>query len=114
MTKTLDDYSAALEPWFEQWDLMTQHEREIQRRGSSAEQMQAFYDAIVLQMEGLIEVLDQYPINELPDKARSLMNLTLSLAEIAPHVEFYEGAAGVPFAFEEDRFIAERGHSTQL
>jgi hypothetical protein len=50
----------------------------------------------------------------MPPEARSLMNLTLSLAEIAPHVEFYDGAAGVPFAFEEERFIAERADSTRL
>lgn len=114
MTKTVDFYATALSPWFERWDLTTQSERELRRRGSSAEQMQGFYDAMLPQMEGLIEVLNQYPLNEMPDKARSLMNLTLALAEIAPHVEFYEGAAGVPFAFEEERFIAERADSTRL
>jgi len=114
MTKNVDYYAALLEPWFERWNLMTQSEREIQRRQSNAHQMQGFYDAMLPQMEGLIEVLNEYPLNDMPEQARSLMNLTLSLAEIAPHVEFYEGAAGVPFAFEEERFIAERADSTQL
>lgn len=114
MTKTIEFYSEILHPWFDRWDLTTQSERERQRRRSSTEQMQGFYDAMLPQMEGLIEVLNEYPLNDMPEQARSLMNLTLSLAEIAPHVEFYEGAAGVPFAFEEERFIAERADSTQL
>jgi len=114
MTKNVDYYAAVLEPWFERWDLMTQTEREIQRRQSSAHQMQGFYDAMLPQLEGLIEVLNEFPLNDMPLHARSLMNLTLSLAEIAPHVEFYDGAAGVPYAFEEERFIAVRGDSAQL
>jgi len=114
MTKNVDYYTALLEPWFERWDLMTQTEREIQRRRSSAHQMQGFYDAMLPQLEGLIEVLNEYPLNDMSEQPRSLMNLTLSLAEIAPHVEFYDGIAGVPYAFEEERFIAVRGNSAQL
>ncbi|MEL0082120.1 MAG: hypothetical protein VW985_03645 [Gammaproteobacteria bacterium] len=114
MTKSVDYYSAVLEPWFERWDLMTQNEREVQRRSSSVPQLQGFYDAMLPQMEGLIAVLNEYPLNEMPAQARSLMNLALSLAEIAPHVEFYKGASGVPYAFEESRFIAERGDLARL
>ncbi len=114
MTKSVDDYFAMMEPWLERWDLMTQAEREINRRESTAVQMQGFYDALVPELEVIINVLNEYPLNDMPDKARSLMNLTLSLAEIAPHVEFYDGAAGVPFAFAEERFIAERADSTRL
>lgn len=40
MTKNVDYYAALLEPWFERWNLMTQSEREIQRRQSNAHQMQ--------------------------------------------------------------------------
>ncbi|MBL4623300.1 MAG: hypothetical protein JKY89_12970 [Immundisolibacteraceae bacterium] len=114
MTDRVNQYLAELSPYVELWALSTQSERELQRRGSNGPQMQAFYDAITPRMEGIIDALNDLSLGDLPDNARTLMNLTLSLAEIAPHVEFYQGAPGVPFAFAEERFIAERADWTQL
>jgi hypothetical protein len=31
--------------------------------------------------------------------------MAMSLVEISPHNEFYNGSPGVPFAFQEDRMI---------
>lgn len=114
MTATVDDYLKELEPWVETWGVMTQAEREVTRRNATSADLQAFYDALVPRMEGIIDVLNRYPIDALPENARTLLNLTLSLAEIAPHVEFYKGSPGVPYAFEEERFISERAHWTRL
>ena len=114
MAKDVKEYLDALRPWIEPWALMTQAEREVKRRGSSAEEMRAFYDAMLPRMEGIIETLNAFPLNDLPPDARTLMNLTLSLAEVAPHVEFYKGSPKVPFSFEEERFIAERASLTTL
>ena len=110
----VNEYLAELNSYLSRWALTTQSERELQRRGSNGEEMQAFYDAITPQMAGIIDVLNSLPLDELSDNARLLMNLTLSLAEIAPHVEFYQGEPGVPFAFAEERFIADRAHRTEL
>lgn len=114
MTTTVDAYLKELEPWVETWSVMTQAEREVARRSATGADLQAFYDAMVPRMEGIIAVLNQQPLDTLPDNARTLLNLTLSLAEIAPHVEFYQCAPGVPFAFEEERFVAERANWVRL
>ena len=114
MTATVDDYLTELKPWVETWGVMTQAEREVARRNATSADLQAFYDAMVPRMEGIIEVLNRHCLDALPDNARTLLNLTLSLAEVAPHVEFYDGSPGVPFAFEEERFISERAHWTRL
>ena len=114
MAKSVDDYLTELRPWVEPWARTTQSEREVSRRGSSGQELQAFYDAMVPRMEGIIEMLNELPLNDMPATARTLMDLTLSLAEIAPHVELYHGEPGVPFAFEEERFIAERANCKQL
>ena len=114
MAKTVAEYLQELKPWLDDWALMTQSEREVRRRASNAGEMQAFYDAMVSRMEGIVETLNEHPLHELPAEARTLLNLTLSLAEIAPHVEFYDGAPGVPFSFKEERFIAARGNRTAL
>ena len=104
----------ALGPWLDDWALPTQAARERRRRSASTAQLQAFYDAMLPRMDDIITALDAWPLHELPADARRLMDLTLSLAEVAPHVEFYDGEPGVPFAFAEERFIAERAARTQL
>jgi len=48
-------------------------------------------------------------LDTLPPPEQHLLYLTLSLAEVAPHVELYRGDPRVPFSFEEERFIAEHG-----
>ena len=114
MAKSVAEYLEELEPWVTDWALTTQAEREIRRRGSSSAELQSFYDALVRRMEGIMGTLNELPLNDLPSDARVLMNLTLSLAEVAPHVEFYGGAPGVPHSFAEERFIALRGDRTTL
>jgi len=84
MTKSVDDYLAELRPYIDRWAVATQEEREIRRRRATAAELKTFYEAIVPNLEDIIEVLNLLPLNEMPDNARLLMNLTLSLAEIAP------------------------------
>lgn len=114
MANTVDEYLSRLAPHLESWAVMTQQEREQQRRNSSAEALREFYDAMLPEMEAIMELLNQYPLDAMPENARRLMNLTLSLAEVAPHVEFYSGDPAVPFAFAEERFIAERAERIEL
>jgi len=114
MTKSVDDYLAELRPYIDRWAIATQKEREIRRRRATPAELKTFYEAIVPNLEDIIEVLNLWPLNEMPDNARLLMNLTLSLAEIAPHVEFYDCDSAVPFAFEEARFVAARANAMQL
>ncbi len=98
-----------LEPWTDRWALATQVERETARRASTGDDLKAFYNALVEEVEGIIAYLNTYPLNDLPAPEQRLLNLTLSLAEVAPHVELYRGDPRVPFSFEEERFIAEHG-----
>jgi len=98
-----------LEPWIEPWGLATQAERESARRASNGTALKAFYDALVGEVDGIIGHLNAFPLDKLPPPEQRLLYLTLSLAEIAPHVELYRGDPRVPFSFEEERFIAEHG-----
>jgi len=98
-----------LTPWAERWALPTQVERETTRRASSGAQLKAFYDALVGEGDGIIGYLNGFPLDQMPAPEQRLLNLTLSLAEVAPHVELYRGDPRVPFSFEEERFIAEHG-----
>jgi hypothetical protein len=98
-----------LEPWAQRWALATQNEREAARRASSGADLKAFYEALVGAVDGIIIHLNALPLDALPPPEQRLLYLTLSLAEVAPHVELYRGDPRVPFSFEEERFIAEHG-----
>ncbi|EJU14983.1 hypothetical protein LH128_00902 [Sphingomonas sp. LH128] len=98
-----------LEPLAEQWALATQNARENRRRSSTPADLQIFYDATVGRLDAMIEYLNAMPLDSMPDDAKNLFYLTLSLAEVAPHIELYGGKTRVPYSFEEERFHAEHG-----
>jgi hypothetical protein len=80
-----------LEPFAQVWALPTEAERSGQRIRSSFQELTAFHDALLSRVETIFKYLDQYQLDALPEDAKRLMLLTLSLAEIAPSVHFYKG-----------------------
>ena len=102
------DFSS-LEPYVAKWALGTSKQRHLARLNSTKQDLQAFYDAILPEMRNLLAALDQYPLGSLPEELHKLYWLSLSFAEVAPHIELYKGSVGVPYAFEEKRFVYETG-----
>lgn len=100
---------ADLEP-FSEWALTTANERYDHRRQQSPEALRAFYDAMMPRIDAILARVDEYPIGGLPEELHSIYYMALSLAEIAPNIELYAGSPGVPFAFDESRFIAAHGN----
>lgn len=94
---------------FPEWNLPTPDGRQQKRLGSSSEEIRRFYDGAVPHLEAMITELDRYPLGALPETHRSLFNIAMAIAEIAPNVELYRANPGVPFAFEESRFVAAHG-----
>jgi hypothetical protein len=92
-----------------EWALETPNQWTAKRRTASRAELKAFYDSMLPWVEKILDACDAYPLGELPESHRDIFNLTLSLAEISPHVELYKGAVGVPYAYEESRFIAVHG-----
>lgn len=108
MTTTLPKAFETLTP-FIGWALPTQDERQRKRVRSSSGEIRAFYDAALPLLPKILAHVDRYPLGQLPEDARPVFWLALSLAEVAPHVELYKGDPLVPFSFDEARFIAEHG-----
>ena len=73
------------------WSLPTETERSAQRNRSSREQLAALNDSLLPRIEAVFAYLDQFNLDSLPDDAKRLLFLTLSLAEIAPMLHFYNG-----------------------
>jgi len=94
---------------FSRWALPTADQRTKARREAGSEDLRALYDGVLPHVAAILDECDRFPLGELPESHRGIFNIALSLAEIAPHVEFYRGDPGVPYAFEEARFIAVHG-----
>lgn len=109
MDASLPQEFSELERFMDQWALPTQSERESVRRNTTQQERQAFYDAVTPRLDAIIARLDRFPLDAMPEDARRLLHLILSLAEIAPTVELYRGSATVPYSFDETRFIAVHG-----
>jgi hypothetical protein len=99
---------ADLAPWLD-WALPTADERQAKRLSSTSAGLRQFYDGVLPQLEAILAEVDRHPLGALPAELQPIYNMALSLAEVAPHIELYNGAVGVPYAFEEGRFIAVHG-----
>lgn len=98
----------ALTP-FARWALPTADERTKARREASGTELRAVYDTVLPHIEAILDACDRFALGELPPSHQGIFSLALSIAEIAPHVEFYRDQPGVPYAFEEARFVAVHG-----
>jgi hypothetical protein len=89
--KTLPAEFGALEPYLA-WDLDTEPERYAKRLVSSMAEMQAFYDVAFPKLNDVIEYCDKFPIDDLPEDARTLMHLMQSLVMISFPIEAWKQA----------------------
>jgi hypothetical protein len=93
-----------LEVFVSSWALASERERNRQRLSSSMPEIQALYDALLPRMDEIFNYLNQFPLNDMPEEAKRLFNLSLSLAEVAPAVEFYKQPEVVD-GFPPERFV---------
>ena len=103
MSNTLPKQFSPLAPFISKWALATEYERAAERRRSTSDELKAFYDAALPLLPAILERADKYPLGKVEGIDQQLFHMALSLAEIAPHIEFYRGDPRVPFAFKEER-----------
>jgi len=78
-----------LEP-FAHWALATEWERFMARESSSREELQMFYDAMMPRMAAIVEYLNRFPLDRMPDEAMRLLRMALSLVEVSIATELYQ------------------------
>ena len=86
VTNQLPSAFEDLEPWAE-WALPTEPERYAKRLASTFDELQAFYDAAFPRLEDAAAYLEQLPLDDLPDDATRLLQLTYSLINISFPIE---------------------------
>ena len=86
-TTRLPSEFAELEPFASVWCLTTERERFARRMASTMDEMQAFYDAFFPRAEEAIAYCERFPLDDLPDDARRLLELLYSLVMVSFPVE---------------------------
>lgn len=79
----------ALKPYVAEWVLPDAVARMARRQGSTIENIRSFYNAILPLGEKALDYLRGFPLGKLPPEGERLLKLMLSLAEVAPAVEWY-------------------------
>lgn len=76
-----------LEAYAREWALEDGPSRASMRRSSTKAEMREFYDAMIGQLDSIMKYLNRYGAKEMPEDARRLLCLTLSLAEVSRSIE---------------------------
>ncbi len=82
--------------YLEAWILPTSKERQAKRVSSTRDQVNELYKGVSPQIDEIIEFLNGYPLDALPDDVRSLFYLAMSVAETGPYAEWYGGEPESP------------------
>lgn len=108
VARTLPAGFESLAPFVATWALETETERNAQRHAVGMEAILAFRDAILPQVDDVVGYLNGYALATLDahPEAMTLMYLLLSLAEIAPAIEFYNQPAVID-GYDSARFQAD-------
>ena len=80
---------ADLEP-YSGWDLPHEPDRYAKRLASSMAEMQAFYDVAFPKINDVIEYCDKFPLDDLPEDARTLMHIMQSLVMVSFPIEAWK------------------------
>ena len=75
---------------FTDWCLPTEEERYSKRLNSTMAEMQEFYDVAFPLLNDAIAYCDKYPLDDLPDDAKTLMHIMQSLVMVSFPVEAWK------------------------
>ena len=94
-----------LEPFASAWALSTERERIQQRQTGEPAELRAFYDAMVPRLNDALSYLDQYSLSDMPEDARTLFYMILSLAGVGLTVEADRSQSAGRY-FDSTRFVS--------
>ena len=77
---TSPDFSD-LGPFIEKWGLETAHERLQHRSTATMNELTAFHEAIVPRLKEIIEFLNRFPVDEIPEQHRPIACTALAVCE---------------------------------
>lgn len=92
-----------LEAFAKDWAIGDEAARNAKRLASTMPELRSFYDALLPQVEAMVDYLRPMPLGGMADPDQRLLNMAMTFMEIAPSIEIFY-AVDVPGGFEADRF----------
>ena len=81
---------AELEPFAPAWCLATEKDRYTKRLDSTISELREFYDAAMPRFADAMAHLDKFPLKELPEPERNLLNLVYSEIVVSLAVDMFD------------------------
>lgn len=94
---------------FAAWALPTETARNARRVASAQSELEAFANAMLPRVDDITRFIDATQTQPLPEPVERLFLMLLSLAEVAPAIEYY-GQPTVVDGYESSRFKADEMH----
>ena len=94
----------ALEPFASEWSIGDEAGRNLKRISSTIESLREFYQAVLPEMQLIVDYLRPRPLLEFNSQQLRLLNLAKMLMEVAPAIEIFN-QPDVPNSFEPERFL---------
>jgi hypothetical protein len=85
----LPDRFAELEPFARAWCLATESERYAKRMASTMDEIRELYDAAFPKIEEALAYCDKFPLDDMPDDVRQLLQLVYSTIMVAMCIEIW-------------------------
>lgn len=111
--QTLPAQFAKLSPWVGEWALATERERYLKLHAVTFAQLKAFYDAMLPEMDAVMQFLTTQPVDGMAPEAENLYKLAMTFAETAHPMDLGWKDTDFPSAFPWDR-LEFRSVSTQF
>ncbi|MGK2941943.1 MAG: hypothetical protein ACSLFJ_09735 [Immundisolibacter sp.] len=103
MNNKLPEKFQDLEPFIVGWAAPSHEARWHNRQAKSMAEIKDFYDYMLTRIDQIFDYLDQFPLQRLPDDAKLLFQLALSLAEAGMAVEQFSAPDAAPGSFPASR-----------
>lgn len=103
-TYSLPEQFSALEKFCPRWVLHTENERYIERIRAPYDDLVELYEEMSPCLSEIIEHLNKFPLEEMPESEANLMYLTFSLMEASHAVELWK-QSDLPEAFDPERLV---------
>jgi hypothetical protein len=85
------DFSG-LQEFIDQFGFAEPHDRLYKRTTTSLTELKRFHDAVDPRLEEIIELLNQYPINDIPEQHMPLAYMALAMCEVDDAVKIWGSA----------------------
>lgn len=103
-TKNLPDRFLHLEPYVADWALSNERARFLKLHATSFEDLRGFYEALLPEMDAILEYLKEFPLDDMPPEETTLFYLAMTFAETAHPLDLGWKNVDFPSAYPWHRF----------